>query len=76
MTRILQDLDVFSFGDPLPMASMALIYKMTLDCVVGRGGTVNAQLVATKHSLCWLLQVNQDLARSSIFILDLLTTSI
>ena len=41
MTRILQDLDVFSFGDPLPMASMALIYKMTLDCVVGRGGTVN-----------------------------------
>ena len=41
MTRILQDLDVFSFGGPMPMASMALIYKMTLDCVVGRGGTVN-----------------------------------
>ena len=41
MTRILQDLDVFSFGGPMPMASIALIYKMTLDCVVGRGGTVN-----------------------------------
>ena len=28
------------FGGPIPMASMALIYKMALDCVVGRDGTV------------------------------------